>query len=137
MSEIKLFLRDFITPAKIKRYAGYVFVFAVFIQIFFQDQAVFRLSGSAGSMIGYGIAFTSAVYVTHTYPVFENIGFYLALPVKKRRILCSPVDMHTPSEDIVCSPCRCKIQHPCSGKSASSYFKFRNCSAFEYRSAAG
>ncbi len=83
MSEIKLFLRDFITPAKIKRYAGYVFVFAVFIQIFFQDQAVFRLSGSAGSMIGYGIAFTSAVYVTHTYPVFENIGFYLALPVKK------------------------------------------------------
>lgn len=86
MSEIEMFLRDFITPAKIKKYAVSVFLFAVFIHIFFGNNTIFRLNDTAGSMIGTGIAFTSAAYVINTYSTAENIGFYLTLPVKKWRM---------------------------------------------------
>ncbi len=83
MTENKMFLRDFMTQAKIKKYILYMLGFAALIKLFFQDKTIFYISDIAGSMIGLGIAFTSTAYIIYTYSTLENIKFYLTLPIKK------------------------------------------------------
>ncbi len=78
-----MFLRDFMTQAKIKKYILYMLGFAALIKLFFQDKTIFYISDIAGSMIGLGIAFTSTAYIIYTYSTLENIKFYLTLPIKK------------------------------------------------------
>lgn len=81
-----MFLRDFITQAKIKKYILYMLGFAALMKLFFQDKTIFYISDMAGSMIGIGIAFTSTAYIIYTYSTLENIKFYLTLPIKKWRM---------------------------------------------------
>ena len=73
MTENKMFLRDFMTQAKIKKYILYMLGFAALIKLFFQDKTIFYISDIAGSMIGLGIAFTSTAYIIYTYSTLENI----------------------------------------------------------------
>lgn len=86
MMEFKMFFRDFITQAKIRKYLIALVAFAVTLFVCFKDKQIIKISDTAGSMIGMGIAFTSAAYMIHTYSTMENIRLYLTLPVRKWKL---------------------------------------------------
>lgn len=89
MIKNNIFLRDFVTFKKIKNYVIYIFLFAIFTNIFFEDKHVFQISSLACSTIGIGIAFTSTAYVIYTYSTFENMKLYLTLPIGKWKLFFS------------------------------------------------
>ena len=86
MKESKMFLWDFITPKKVKKYVLYIFLFAMLTKIFFEDKNIFQINSFACSTIGIGIAFTSTAYVIYTYSILENIKLYLTFPIGKWKL---------------------------------------------------
>ena len=86
MKETKMFLWDFITPKKVKKYVLYIFLFAILTQILFEYKNIFHINSFACSTIGIGIAFTSTAYVIYTYSVLENIKLYLTFPIGKWKL---------------------------------------------------
>ena len=83
----KVFLRDFMTPKKIRNYLIAVVVFGGLIFSLSGGGESFVLSDSAGGMIGIGIAFTSTAYVIYTYSTWDKIRLYVALPIGKWKLL--------------------------------------------------
>ena len=86
MIENKMFIRDFITPTKLKKYLIYIAIFAFLMELLFKDKVLIYFSDSASSVIGIGIAFSSTAYVIYTYSVLENIRLYLTLPIRKGKV---------------------------------------------------
>ena len=113
-----MFLRDFMTQAKIKKYILYMLGFAALIKLFFQDKTIFYISDIAGSMIGLGIAFTSTAYIIYTYSTLEN------------SIFSSVMDMYTHSKNLFCYHYNSRFWNSCSAKYYTSRNEFSSCCTY-------
>lgn len=89
MSKIKLFLYDFITNQKIKRYT--ILILLLFISAFYyhKNNPEWILKTTVMSNIGLSIAFMTTMYSIFSYSTVDRIKAYLMLPCKKSEVFFS------------------------------------------------
>lgn len=89
MSKAQLFLYDFITKAKIKKYVIALILFGGAAFYWRENNPDWTLATAAMSNIGLSIAFMTTLYSIFTYSTMDRIKAYLMLPCKKSEIFFS------------------------------------------------
>ncbi len=87
MWQTNVFLRDFITKKKIKRYFLYLVLFALGIWVLRVNGNLIALNQEWIGLLGITVAFASTSYTIYTYSLAEKIRFYLTLPIGRYQIL--------------------------------------------------
>lgn len=86
MWQTNVFLRDFITKKKIKRYVLYLLFFTLGIWgLQMSGNSIALKSGIIG-ILGITVAFASTSYTIYTYSLAEKIRLYLTLPIQRHQI---------------------------------------------------
>lgn len=86
MWQTNVFLRDFITKKKIKRYVLYLLFFALGILGLRMSGNSIALKSEIIGILGITVAFASTSYTIYTYSLAEKIRLYLTLPIQRYRI---------------------------------------------------
>ena len=89
MNKAKLFLYDFITKKKIRKYAIALALFAAAAFYWRANNPGLMLGVAAMSNIGLSIAFMTTLYSIFTYSTTDRIKAYLMLPCKKSEVFFS------------------------------------------------
>lgn len=86
MWQTNVFLRDFITKKKIKRYVLYLLFFTLGMWGLKMSGNSIVLKSEIMGISGITVAFASTSYTIYTYSVAEKIRLYLTLPIQRYRI---------------------------------------------------
>lgn len=89
MSKAKLFLYDFVTNKKIKKYIIAIILFLCAAVYYRQNNQEWTLGTTAMSSIGLSVAFLTALYSIFSYSTMNRIKAYLMLPCKKSEVFFS------------------------------------------------
>jgi|GEM_PF-675316 len=89
MNKTKLFLYDFITNQKIKKYIVVIVLFFCAAFYFHKSNPEWMPGASAMSNIGLSIAFLTTMYSIFSYSTMDRIKAYLMLPCKKSEVFFS------------------------------------------------
>lgn len=81
-----VFLRDFITKEKIKRYVLYLVLFTLGIWVLRMNGNLIVLNQELIGFLGITVAFASTSYTIYTYSLAEKIRLYLTLPIGRYQI---------------------------------------------------
>lgn len=86
MWQTNVFLRDFITKKKIKRYVLYLLFFTLGIWGLKMSGNSIALKSEIIGILGITVAFASTSYTIYTYSLAEKIRLYLTLPIQRYQI---------------------------------------------------
>lgn len=86
MWQTNVFLRDFITKEKVKRYILYILLFTVGIWLLRMNGNRIALNQKWIGLLGITVAFASTSYTIYTYSLAEKIKLYLTLPMEQYQI---------------------------------------------------
>jgi len=89
MNEMKLFLYDFVTNRRIKRYSVAIVLFFVASVCYRIINPSFYIEMTTMSGIGFSMAFLSTLYSIYSYSTLDKIKAYLMLPFKKLYVFFS------------------------------------------------
>lgn len=86
MWQTNVFLRDFITKDKVKRYVLYLVLFTLGIGALRMNGNLIALKQELIGVLGITVAFASTSYTIYTYSLAEKIRLYLTLPMQRNQI---------------------------------------------------
>jgi len=89
MGKAKLFLYDFVTNKKIRKYIIAIVIFLVAALYYHKNNNEWMLGTAAMSNIGLSIAFLTTLYSIFSYSTIDRIKAYLMLPCKKSEVFFS------------------------------------------------